>query len=165
MGRSAGTSKPLEVRGSDPEPRTLPGPPFTIAESGSPEPRRILKRLLGGRLMRVSGDSMAPTLRSGALIFVNTRTYRRRAPQCGEIVAARPKAFGGKTLVKRLAGLPRQQVEISGRWWQLNDDQFFLLGDCPDQSTDSRNLGPVDRHELLGVVTRSIWPWRSLKSI
>ena len=110
--------------------------------------------------MRVHGCSMAPTLNPGELVFVNEWAYRARTPRLGEIIAARPRALGGKALVKRIAGLPHEQVEVAGRRWQLAEDQFFLLGDHEEDSQDSRAFGPVNRRELLGPVQCRVWPWR-----
>ena len=108
--------------------------------------------------MRVVGESMEPALRSGDLVLVNERSYQSRAPQRGELVAARPAACGGKALVKRIAGVPHDQLGVDGRRWQLAEDQFFLLGDQPDHSRDSRSFGPVHRDELIGPIVRRVWP-------
>ena len=112
------------------------------------------------RLMRVQGHSMAPTLTEGELVFVrasHTASLRR-----GDIVAVRPAALGGQALVKRLVGLPYQRVELEGRQWQLGAGQFFLLGDQPNHSVDSRVLGPVTHEELIGPVVVRVWPWKVL---
>ena len=94
-------------------------------------------RCFGGRLMRVQGDSMRPTLEPGALVWVS----RRAQPKPGDVVATRPSACGGRAVIKRVA-----QVSPDGA--------YLLLGDNADQSTDSRSFGPVAPSELLGVVTR-----------
>ena len=104
--------------------------------------------------MRITGRSMMPTLEHGELVVVDQRAYDSRAPRRDEVVAARPRAFGGKTSVKRVAGLPHESVEVDGRRWQLGEDQFFLLGDYQEDSADSRRFGPVTRAELLGPVRR-----------
>ena len=70
------------------------------------------RALLPVRLMRVAGHSMAPTLQAGALIAVDLRAFLRRAPRRGELVAMRPAAAGGRTLVKRLIGLPHERVQL-----------------------------------------------------
>ena len=114
------------------------------------------------RLMRVQGESMAPTLNPGELVVVRHRAYRARRPRRGELVAARPAACGGRALVKRIAGLPHEQVEIEGRRWQLGEDQFFLIGDQVEHSRDSRSFGPVNRGELIGPVQAKGWPWKFL---
>lgn len=103
-----------------------------------------------GRLMRVQGHSMAPALHAGDLVYVGARASR--PPRRGDIVAARPAQLGGPALVKRVAGLPQERFEIDGRTWQLGDDEYFLLGDCPEDSLDSRAFGPVPARDLLGPV-------------
>lgn len=42
--------------------------------------------------------------------------------------------------------------------FQLADDQYFLLGDNPGQSRDSRHYGAVARDRILGVVSWRAWP-------
>ena len=104
--------------------------------------------------MRITGHSMTPSLRPGELVFVDEQAYALRAPKRHELVAVRPRAFGGKALVKRLIALPRESVQLDGRRWQLGEEQFFLLGDQASDSADSRRFGPVSGDELLGPVRR-----------
>ncbi len=99
--------------------------------------------------MRVHGTSMLPVLRPGDVILVNESAYRRRAPRYGEVVVARPLSLGGRALVKRI--LP------------VGSDEYFLLGDHPTESLDSRELGPVTRRELVGRAWLRVWPPRVLR--
>ena len=117
------------------------------------------------RLMRIQGESMSPALSPGELVVISHRAYRARRPRRGELVAARPAACGGRALVKRIAGLPHEQIEIEGRRWQLGEDQFFLLGDLAEHSRDSRSFGPVNREELIGPVRARVWPWKFLAAV
>ena len=111
------------------------------------------KRGIGcGRLMRVTGHSMTPSLKPGELVVVDQRAYAGRDPRRDEVVAARPQACGGRALVKRIAGLPNEEVQVAGTRWRLGPDEFFLLGEQAGDSADSRQFGPVRRHELLGPV-------------
>ena len=110
------------------------------------------------RLMRVQGESMAPTLRSGQLVIVRTQPSPLRELRRGDIVAARPASLHGAALVKRLIAVPHDRVDIDGRQWRLGDDEYFLLGDASSESLDSRRFGPVSRHELLGPVRVRLWP-------
>ena len=45
-----------------------------------------------------------------------------------------------------------------GEAFQLADDQYFLLGDNPSYSRDSRHYGAVARDRILGVVAWRAWP-------
>ena len=106
---------------------------------------------------------MLPVLRPGDVIFVRPSAYRRHAPQRGEVVIARPAALGGRTLVKRVLGTPHEEVACASRTWSLGPDEYFLLGDHPAESLDSRALGPITRRELVGRVWLRIWPPRVLR--
>ena len=110
------------------------------------------------KLMRVQGESMAPTLRSGQLVIVRTQPSPLRELRRGDIVAARPASLHGAALVKRLIAVPHDRVDIDGRQWRLGEGEYFLLGDAPDASLDSRRFGPVSLHELLGPVRARLWP-------
>jgi type IV secretory pathway protease TraF len=113
-----------------------------------------------GRVMRVYGHSMMPTLAPGALVFVGDGAFVSREPRHGEIVAAAPTALGGQSFVKRIVGLPSERVTIGERSWQLEENQFFLMGDQVEHSMDSRIFGPVSREELIGPVRLRLWPWK-----
>ena len=102
--------------------------------------------------MRVVGESMSPTLAPGDLVVVDERAYRRRAPRPGELVVARPAALGGRVVVKWIA-------EVAA-----GSDAIVLLSDHPAAGCDSRAFGPVTRHELLGPVTRRLWPLKRKKA-
>ena len=134
--------------------------PESASSSIRPKPPRR-SRVAFGRLMRINGHSMAPLLNPGELVLVRDGAYESWEPVVGEIVAARPSSLGGHTLVKRIAGLPRERVAVDGRQWQLADDEFFLLGDRREHSMDSRTFGPVTRQELLGPVRARVWPWKA----
>jgi len=109
--------------------------------------------------MRIHGESMSPQLHPGEVVVINERAFREHPPHRGDVVAAQPAALAGQALVKRLVGLPYDRIEVDGRKWQLDGGQFFLLGDQRTDSLDSRAFGPVNREELLGLVSRRLWPW------
>ena len=95
---------------------------------------------------------MAPTLRPGALVWVDEAAYAARPPRRGDIVAARPQACQGRAVVKRITGLPDEPVAVEGAPVILGPEDYFLSGDAPNDSLDSRTLGPVKRQELIGRV-------------
>ena len=62
-------------------------------------------------------------------------------------------------MVKRLTGVPGDVV--NGR--ALARGEYWVLGDNQDESTDSREFGPIRRRNLLGRAWVRYWPverWR-----
>lgn len=92
--------------------------------------------------VRIVGPSMEPAVRNGDWWLVR-RTTRVRA---GDIVLMvhprRPHAM----VVKRVA-----RPDPEG-WW--------VLGDNPDHSEDSRDFGPVPAHLIVGHLTLRYFPVR-----
>ena len=131
--------------------------------STRPKPRRKSSmRFPWGRLMRVHGHSMIPTLRPGELVLVQAAGETGWVPRRGEIVAVRPESGGGQAFVKRITGVPSGRVRVNGSERQLADGEYFVRGDQPDHSVDSRIFGPVTRKELVGRVRVRVWPWKVL---
>lgn len=108
--------------------------------------------------MRVYGHSMSPMLNPGEVLFIRDEAFAHRDPRRGELVAARPMACGGKAFVKRIVGMPGERVWVGERSWTLGDQEYFILGDQPNHSVDSRIFGPVTREELIGSVQFRVWP-------
>lgn len=61
---------------------------------------------------RVDGPSMSPGLRPGALVFVDPFTRWFGTLQRGDVVTVLPPAVPGSLEVKRIIGLPGDQLEI-----------------------------------------------------
>lgn len=99
---------------------------------------------------RVSGLSMSPGLRSGSLVLVDPFSRWLGALQRGEVVTVLPPAIAGSLEVKRIIGLPGDQLEIrspapgapqavylrpdgKGRWRRLSEPYLGstgLIGCC-----------------------------------
>jgi nickel-type superoxide dismutase maturation protease len=90
------------------------------------------------RYLLVTGDSMAPTLRDGDWVLARRASVAR----VGEIVLAR-RGGDPMLLVKRVAALTP-----AGYW---------LTGDNPAASTDSRHFGAVPN--VVGVLFWRVRPW------
>ena len=110
------------------------------------------------RLMRITGHSMTPLLHAGELVLMNEAAYHSHSPQRGDLVAAAPITCGGKKLVKYIAGVPGECIHVDDRVWRLGADEYFLLGQCAQDSLDSRAFGLVTRQELVGKVWLRLWP-------
>lgn len=81
----------------------------------------------------VTGGSMEPVVREGDWLLVR---QLRRPPRVGELVVAADPREPARLLVKRVSAVSAADVS--------------LLGDHPDESTDSRHFGPVPASAILG---------------
>ena len=96
----------------------------------------ILKRR---RRITVVNHSMQPTFNSGDEILVNFNAYRSASPQINDVVVLADPREAARQIVKRI-------TDVDG-------DRYYLRGDNPSQSTDSRQFGWVERHQIQGKVT------------
>ncbi len=89
----------------------------------------------------VPSASMEPTIQSGSYIL-GLRMYSE--PQRGDIVIFQ---FEDRILVKRIAGIPGDSVDINGTSITVLGGCYFMLGDNPDESVDSRYWANPFIHE------------------
>ncbi|HJA13092.1 MAG TPA: signal peptidase I [Candidatus Mediterraneibacter merdipullorum] len=139
-----------------------------------------------GQRTEVSGESMATTLSSGDQLIVDKISYRFREPKRYDIVVFPYRYEKGTYYIKRIIGLPGETIQIiDGMVYidgqplhehygnevinnpgmaeeplTLGEDEYFVMGDNRNNSTDSRNsnVGPIHRDELLGRAWVRIWP-------
>lgn len=138
----------------------------------------------------VSGDSMMPTLRDGDNLIVDKLSYRIRSPRRFEIVVFPFQYQKGTYYIKRVIGLPGEQVQIydghiyiNGKILEesygneeirsaglaseaitLGEDEYFVLGDNRNNSADSRepSVGTVLKQDMIGRAVFRIWPLDSV---
>lgn len=103
---------------------------------------------------RVHGRSMYPTLAPDEWVLFDRLIYRTEKPARGDIVLARDPRQRRRLIVKRVTGVPGDET-ADGR---LGPEQYFLQGDNPESSTDSRTYGPVRRADLIGRGWLVYWP-------
>lgn len=89
------------------------------------------------KLYKVSGNSMRPALFAGQYILSEQLSYFFRNPAIGEVVILKSQICGRK-LVKRIA--------------VVKNGSYFVVGDNPENSLDSRNFGPVKKEDILARV-------------
>ena len=100
----------------------------------------------------VSGQSMFPTLDDGDRIFVNGLD---KTPGKGQIIVFKK---GKIPLVKRVAGVPGDTIEIDGEKTEIPEGKYYVLGDNSEVSLDSREFGLIDRKAIKGTMLIRIWP-------
>jgi nickel-type superoxide dismutase maturation protease len=100
--------------------------------------------------VEIEGASMAPTLLPGDWALVVTpRSFR-----ADDVVVVEHPGRPGYEMVKRLTAVPGDTVEFR----TLGADEWWVEGDYPQASTDSRQFGPVTREELRARVVLVYWP-------
>ena len=124
-------------------------------------------------------SSMEPTIPAGSKVTIDYTAYQSVQPARFDIVAFRPPAQPNDIFTFRAIALPGETVQltetallIDGKkvsppdglkytpassginQTNLNATQFFLLGDNTAKARDSRYLGPINRTNILGKVTR-----------
>ena len=91
------------------------------------------------RRLRVSGESMVPTLLPGDRVLVLAGLGPLRPSiRTGDLVALADPRDPGRIMIKRVAGFDGSRVVVRG--------------DNEGASTDSRHFGPVDPSTLRGRV-------------
>ena len=99
------------------------------------------------RRLEVRGESMAPTLLDGDRLLVLSRPLGpRRLPAVGQVVAVADPRDSGRILVKRVAAVDPASRTVE------------VLGDSPEDSTDSRHFGPVPVASVVGRVVHRYGP-------
>jgi signal peptidase I len=139
---------------------------------------RVLDLILSSVRYKVEGNSMFPTLAHAQEVLA-TNSAQARSRLCrGDVVVVRHPAWADQAYIKRIVGLPdedlrldggrvylggqlleeryldagtRQRVEYDREWW-LGPDEHFVLGDNRSDSQDSRAFGPISREMILGRV-------------
>jgi len=137
--------------------------------------------------VKVEGTSMMPSLDDQERIFVNKFVYRWEPIERGDIVVFRYPRDPSKSYIKRVIGVPGDQVRIDGGQVYVNGEAveedyvppayadersypeimvppraYFMLGDHRSMSQDSRDFGPVKEGYIFGKAVFGYWPMDKL---
>jgi signal peptidase I len=108
----------------------------------------------------VSGASMQPTFENGDYLIVDEFSYHFRKPRAGEVVIFRYPLDPSKFFIKRIEVVGEDTVEIEGRRIELEKEEYFVLGDNRQASSDSRRWGPVPEDLIIGRAFLRLWPFK-----
>ncbi len=130
--------------------------------------------------VRVDGSSMLPTLHDGEFVLINRLAYRLGSPARGDIIVFRSTTTADLDLIKRIMGVPGDNVGIkNGRvtingevlrepyinaapayegQWRVPDGYLFVLGDNRNDSSDSHAWGFLPLQNVVGKGMLIYWP-------
>ncbi len=133
--------------------------------------------------IRVNGTSMDPTLKNGDIMILNKIGYRITKIKRFDIVVIKYK---DELLIKRVIGLPGEKIKYVNNTLYVNgkkldeefdktytynfslkeigsttvpDDSYFVLGDNREVSKDSRSIGFIDREDIVGKSSLTLFPF------
>ena len=138
--------------------------------------------------MTMSGNGMEPTVKDDDSILINKMSYKLHSVKRNDVVVLRQNGSEHNYyVVQRVIGLPGEKVKITnGEVYidgkvldekydfplmkngglaldeiTLDDDEYFVLGDNRNNSSDSRDpsVGILKRKDLLGRAWVRIYPF------
>lgn len=141
-----------------------------------------------GQRTQVSGISMEYTLSDGDNLIVDKISYRFHKPERYDIIVFPFQYEENTYYIKRIIGLPGEKVQISedGAIYingkvleesygsqiiknpgqaedpiELDDDEYFVLGDNRNESSDSRDpsVGVIHEEDIIGRAWLRIYPF------
>jgi signal peptidase I len=130
---------------------------------------------------RIEGSSMEPNLHDGEYLIIEKLSYRFGDPQRGDVIVFHYPLNPQRDFIKRIIGLPgdsvqvrRGQVFINGQvmpepygpmeptynWGPeaVGADQYCVLGDNRNNSSDSHSWGMLPRSLIIGRAWLIYWP-------
>ncbi len=138
--------------------------------------------------IRVTGNSMVPTLKNGNIMILNKIGYKIKGLKRFDIVVI---DYEGEKIIKRVIGLPGEYVEYKDDKLYINgtlveedyerkstddfslemfneekipEDKYLVLGDNRPISKDSRIIGLIDKKEIKGYTSIVVFPFKEIKN-
>ena len=137
---------------------------------------------------KIKGDSMLPNFLDGEYLLTYKITYRLRKPKRGDVIVFEAPGAGGDEFIKRIIGLPGEQVSLNNGSILINNQRlgesylsetiksqggnflkegqeivvpneyYFVLGDNRGASSDSRTWGFISKKSISGRAWVIYWP-------
>lgn len=141
---------------------------------------------------KVSGNSMFPTYHNNDFLVTEKISYRFGEPKRGEVIVLKNPRDESVDFIKRIIALPGDTIKIEnssvyvngqllnetylpantpthagaflteGTTIKAGPNQFFVLGDNRDHSSDSREWGSATKEEIIGRAFFRYWPLQSI---
>lgn len=123
---------------------------------------------------------MLPNFVDGELLLTEKVSYHLYKPKRGDVIVFRAPAPQKVDYIKRIIGIPHDNVKIENGTIFINDikidepyetqstegsinvllgdNQYFVLGDNRQASSDSRSFGAIERKNIKGRAWLVYWP-------
>ena len=147
-----------------------------------------------GQRTKVDGHSMEPTLSDGDNLIVDKLSYRFKDPSRYDIIIFPYQHAENVYYIKRIIGLPGDTVQVKDDGYvyingersdedygaelmdhggiaseplTLGDDEYFVLGDNRNHSSDSRDpmVGVLKRENIIGRAWIRIYPFDKMGAV
>ncbi len=140
----------------------------------------------------VKGQSMEPNFQDNNYLVIDELSFRFRQPERGEVIVFRYPYNPSQRYIKRIIGLPGETVEIKDQqikilnpagkqvildeniylppdtqtlgqaFMTLGSNEYFVLGDNRQASSDSRAWGVLPRQNIIGRVLFRLLPFSEI---
>ena len=136
---------------------------------------------------KIKGSSMEPNFHDGEYLLTEKVTYRFAEPKRGDVIVFEAPGTGGEEFIKRIIGLPGENVSIHESKVYINakkldepyapesvptsgsiflkegaeitvpSGNYFVLGDNRPFSSDSRAWGFIEKRKITGRAWLIYW--------
>lgn len=139
----------------------------------------------------VSGESMVPTFENKDYLIIDEISYRIRDPRRGDVIVFRYPLQPDRFFIKRVIGLPGERIVIKNSTITVSDaeavtsfsldesflvdtqtlgetdltlkeGEYFVMGDNRNESSDSREWGPLDEKYIMGRAWLRLFPFQDI---
>ncbi|MEK9167524.1 MAG: signal peptidase I, partial [Patescibacteria group bacterium] len=143
----------------------------------------------------VEGSSMEPDFHNGEYLLIEKLGYHLHKPARGDVIVFENPNNTDVNYIKRIVGLPGEtvrifenQVYVNGKKLNenylspdektivsqspetpyevaLNSEQYFVMGDNRQHSSDSREWGPLGKNFIIGKSALVLYPRQNFSAV